>query len=70
MEDSVTFNKPKLRCCSRERTAGLMQKWPSDPADLPGLQTEALFTTHQFSSSLLTRGQESGAVLKRISVEL
>lgn len=59
MEDSVTFNKPMLWCCSTERTAGLMQKWHSDPADLPGLQTEALFTARQLSSSLLTHGQES-----------
>lgn len=46
MEDSVTFNKPMLWRCSRERgQQGMMQKWHSDPADLPGLQTEALFSS-------------------------
>lgn len=61
MEDSVTFNKLMPRCCSRERAAGLLQKCHSDPADLH--QTEALFTAH-LSSSLLTHGQEPGAMLK------
>lgn len=64
VEDSVTFNKPTVWRGSREKTAGLMQKWHSDPADLPDPQAEPLSQLTRSAHLYWPRRRESGTVLK------